>query len=120
MDVMLLLLVDPQASYPPEVHQSVQQRMGEFAMGLGKAGKIKGGSPLHGPEHGARVSKRGGQLVVSDGPFAESREVVGGYFILDCESMDEAKEIASRCPHAEVGLVEVRAVMDVGEMMRGH
>ena len=60
---------------------------------------------------GARVRAEGGAPIVSDGPFAETKEVIGGYFLVECESRDEAIEIAKRCPHARRGPVEVREVV---------
>lgn len=55
-----------------------------------------------------RVSKRGGELVVADGPFAETREQIAGFYVIECEDLDEALEIAAQNPAAEFGTVEVR------------
>jgi hypothetical protein len=57
-----------------------------------------------------KVSKRGGDLVISDGPFAETREQIAGFYVLECKDLDEALEIAARNPAAEFGTVEVRPV----------
>jgi hypothetical protein len=56
------------------------------------------------------VSRRGGGLVVADGPFAETREQIAGFYVLECEDIDEALEFAARSPAAEFGTVEVRPV----------
>src|SRR5258705_50498 len=64
----------------------------------------------------ARVEVRAGKAAVSDGPFAESKEVIGGYAIVDVPDRGEALAIARRCPHAGWGEVEVREVMKVGPM----
>ena len=61
-----------------------------------------------------RVSVRDGQTLTSDGPFAEAKELLAGFFLLECESMDRAVEIAARVPEAELDLVEVRPVMELG------
>jgi hypothetical protein len=61
-----------------------------------------------------RVSGRGGQTLTSDGPFAEAKELLAGFFLLECESMDRAVEVAARVPEAELGLVEVRPVLELG------
>jgi hypothetical protein len=61
-----------------------------------------------------RVSVRGGQTLTSDGPFAEAKELLAGFFLLECESMDRAVEIAGRVPEAELDLVEVRPVLELG------
>jgi hypothetical protein len=62
---------------------------------------------------GARVEQRGGKISTSDGPFAESKEIVGGYALIEAKSRDEAIAIAKRCPHAAWGEVEIREVMKV-------
>lgn len=57
-----------------------------------------------------KVSRRGGGLVVADGPFAETREQIAGFYVLECDDLDEALEIAAQNPAAEFGTVEVRPV----------
>jgi hypothetical protein len=61
-----------------------------------------------------RVSVRDGQTLTSDGPFAEAKELLAGFFLLECEHLDRAVEIAARVPEAELGLVEVRPVLELG------
>jgi hypothetical protein len=61
-----------------------------------------------------RVSVRDGQTVTSDGPFAEAKELLAGFFLLACDSIDRAVEVAARMPEAEFGLVEVRPIMELG------
>ena len=91
-----------------EQRQQLMQRWNEWYDGLAEQGKVEHGHPL---EPGGRVvSGAHGQRVV-DGPFAEAKEAVGGYFFLTVASLDEATEIAKRCPSLEHGLVvEVRPV----------
>ena len=55
-----------------------------------------------------------GRATVTDGPFTETKEIIGGYFIIDCESREEAIEIAKKCPHGRVGTVEVRQIIPMG------
>ena len=62
------------------------------------------------------MSVRDGQVVTSDGPFAESKELLAGFYLLECESMGRAVEVAGRVPEAELGLVEVRPVLTLGGM----
>ena len=88
--------------------------MGKFAGELSQQGKLKGGAPLHSSKDGVRVRVDGGKPIVTDGPFTETKEIVGGYFLIECESRDEAVEIAKRCPLAQWGgIVEVRQQMDM-------
>lgn len=88
--------------------------MGAFARELGQLGKMKSGAPLRGTASGARVRVRDEAPVVVDGPFSETKEVVGGFFIIDCDDLAEAIEWAKKCPHAKRGTVEVREVMTGG------
>jgi hypothetical protein len=61
-----------------------------------------------------RVAVRDGQTLTSDGPFAEAKEQLAGFFLLDCQSAERAVEIAARVPEAELGLVEVRPILQLG------
>ena len=92
----------------------LMSEMGEFAGKLAAQGKMRGGAPLHSSAEGARIRVVDGRATVTDGPFTETKEIIGGYFLIDCESRDEAVEIAKTCPHAKVGNVEVRQVIPMG------
>ena len=59
---------------------------------------------------------RDGQTVSTDGPFAEAKELLAGFYLVECEGIDRAVEIAGRLPEAEFGLIEVRPVLDLGGM----
>jgi hypothetical protein len=84
--------------------------MNAFVRGLASQGKLRRGAPLVADSAGARVRVNGGKAVVTDGPFAESKEIVAGFWIIEVASRDEAIEIARRCPHARQGVVEVHPV----------
>jgi hypothetical protein len=81
---------------------------------LAAAGELIVSEALADPSLTTRVSVRDGQTLTSDGPFAETKELVGGFFLLECESHERAVEIAARVPEAELGLVEVRPVLELG------
>jgi hypothetical protein len=81
---------------------------------LAASGELIVSEALADPSLTTRVSVRDGQTLTSDGPFAESKELLGGFFLLDCESGQRAVEIAARVPEAELGLVEVRPVLELG------
>jgi hypothetical protein len=83
---------------------------------LAAAGELIVSEALADPSLTTRVSVRDGQTFTSDGPFAETKELLGGFFLLECESRERAVEIAARVPEAELGLVEVRPVLDMGGM----
>ena len=80
---------------------------------LAAAGELIVTEALADPSLTTRVLVRDGQVVTSDGPYAESKELLAGFFLLDCESLDRAVEIAARLPEAELGLIEVRPVRDL-------
>jgi hypothetical protein len=68
------------------------------------------GSPLHPARDAATVRVKDGEVLRSDGPFAETKELVGGFEVLDCESLDEAIDLVSRHPVAEYGSIELREI----------
>jgi hypothetical protein len=106
----MLLIVDRKGAASGE--PAGMAEMGRFAGELASEGRIRGGNPLQPESAGARIVVRGGRAVVTDGPFAESKEVVAGYFLVEAASRAEAIEIAKRCPHVRAGIVEVRGAPD--------
>ncbi len=83
---------------------------------LAASGELIVTEALADPALTRRVSVHNGQTIASDGPFAEAKEVLAGFFLLDCQSTERAVEIAARVPEAELGLVEVRPVLHLGGM----
>jgi hypothetical protein len=81
---------------------------------LTESGEMIASEALADPSLAKRVSVRDGQPVTSDGPFAEAKEHLAGFFLLDCASAERAVEIAARVPEAGLGLVEVRPVLELG------
>jgi hypothetical protein len=82
---------------------------------LQEAGVLLAVDGLHPPSMGARVSFDGGKPSVTDGPFAEVKEVVGGYWLIDVKSKEEAVEWAKRCPASENEVIEVRRVQEMDD-----
>ena len=78
---------------------------------LRKEGKLLGGEELQPVETATAVRVRDGDTIVSDGPFAETKEVLGGFYLIDADSLDEAIEAAARIPSARIGTIEVRPVV---------
>jgi len=74
--------------------------------------------PLHGVETATTVRVQHGETLITDGPFAETREWLAGYFLLDCRDLDEALELAALCPLAAEGPLEVRPVLERGVTRR--
>jgi hypothetical protein len=82
---------------------------------LQKAGVLRALDGLHPPSMGARVSFAGGKPKVTDGPFAEAKEVIGGYWLIEVNSRAEAIEWAKRCPGSENEVIEIRQVMEMAD-----
>jgi hypothetical protein len=89
------------------------EAMGKYNEQLQKAGVLLALDGLHPPAMGARVSFKGGKSKVTDGPFPEAKEVVGGYWMIQVKSREEALEWASRIPGSDNEMVEVRQVMEM-------
>ena len=76
-------------------------------------GQFVGANPLHPTATATSVRVRDGKSLITDGPFAETREALGGYFLIDAANLDEAIRIAERIPGARKGTVEIRPVMEI-------
>lgn len=117
MRCMLLLMAGGYGDAAPGIFPDAAAvaRMTAYNRQLRQAGVLLGLDGLHPPSMGARVGFAGGHPLVTDGPFAEARDVLGGYWMIDVASMDEAVEWARRCPAGPGDVIEVRRVQEVGE-----
>jgi hypothetical protein len=91
------------------------EAMMKYNESLQKAGVLLALDGLHPPSMGARVSFEGGKPRVTDGPFAEAKEVVGGYWMIQVKSRDEAIEWAKRCPGSANEVIEIRQVQEMSD-----
>jgi hypothetical protein len=91
------------------------EAMMKYNESLQKAGVLLALDGLHPPSMGARVSFESGRPKVTDGPFAEAKEVLGGYWMIDVKSREEAIEWASRCPASANEIIEVRQVQEMAD-----
>lgn len=89
--------------------------MMKYNQELEEAGVLLDLNGLHPPSMGARVSFAGGEPHVTDGPFAETKEVIGGYWIIEVDSKEEAVEWAKRCPGSENEVIEVRQLQELSD-----
>jgi hypothetical protein len=96
----------------PEVKQIVGQHM-KVAQDLRAAGKMVHGERLRPQAEATRLRTKAGQIQLTDGPFAETKEVVGGFYLIDCASKAEAIEWASKLPIREEGFIEVRPIWEM-------
>ena len=88
---------------------------GDFSTWLRERGWMRAGDELHDTSQATSVRVRDGERLVTDGPFAETKEALGGYYLIDVENLDDAIEAASRCPGALYGTIELRPVAGMGE-----
>jgi hypothetical protein len=91
--------------------QKVYQQYGELIQDLQKNGKYKGGHQLQPISTATTVRLRNGKKAVTDGPFAETKEQLGGYFLVEAKDLDDALAIAARIPSVHTGSIEVRPVV---------
>ena len=89
--------------------------MGRYNDELVKAGVMLAGEGLHPSSDGARLTFKGGKATVTDGPFAESKELIAGYWVLDVSSREEALEWASRAPFEDGAVLELRKVFEAAD-----
>lgn len=92
-------------------------RYREFAGEAAEQGVLRGGDSLHHASDATTVRVRDDAPMLTDGPFAETKEQISGYFLLDCSDLDQALAWAARIPGARHGAVEVRPILDMDEMM---
>ncbi len=109
----LLMLVEPvgqRRERGEAAGRAVYDRMLGFAESLKQRGVLRGVESLASLDQGARLQVRDGKARVLDGPFAEAKEMIGGFYLVDCANAEEALALAARCPAAQWATVEVRAV----------
>jgi hypothetical protein len=100
------------ADATPEDGQRMMAAYGALGEEMKAAGVILGGEGLQPSSTATTVKVRDGETITTDGPFAETREQLGGYYLVDCKDLDEAIGWAAKIPDAQRGTVEVRPVMD--------
>jgi hypothetical protein len=118
MKYMLLVYLDEQAMTDAE-REHCYVESAQLAQNLSASGKYLDASPLHPVATATSVRVRAGKRLVTDGPFAETREQLGGYYLIEASDLDEAIGIAERVPPAQFGTVEIRPVMEIGGLPIG-
>ena len=112
MKYMLLIYRDERALSETE-RQECYAESTQLAQEIHSSGQYLAANPLHPTSMATSVRVRDGKRLVTDGPFAETREQLGGYFLIDAKDLDQAISIAARVPGARIGTVEVRPVREV-------
>ena len=111
-----LLIYSAEDAGPQEPAEFEAEMRGYFAFNEEAGERILGGEPLEEISTATTVRVREGQTMVTDGPFAETKEVLGGFYLLECETLDEALGWAAKIPAAKHGSIEVRPVMPIPPM----
>jgi len=96
----------------PEARSALVAENLGFAVEMVRRGVVLSGERLRPTSDATTVRVRDGEVLVADGPFAETKEQVGGYYVVECADLDEAIEVASKIPAARSGLVEVRPIWE--------
>lgn len=110
----LLLIYENEAERtdrPKEESQKVHAEYGAFTRSIIESGHFKAGDALQPTSTATTVRVRSGKQLITDGPFAETREQLGGYYLIEAKDLDEARAIAARIPSSRHGSIEVRPVM---------
>ncbi len=115
MKYMLLLASDPTAgpTYDSDEFAAEMKEWFAYSNALVEAGAMVSGEPLQGPDTATTVQVRDGERIVTDGPFIESKEVLGGFYVIDVPDLDAAIDWAAKIPNSYYGTIEVRPVMDL-------
>jgi hypothetical protein len=115
MQYLLMICTEEKAMFdmPPEAAAASTAEYMKFQEEVGARGLLVGGARLRPTTDATTVRVRDGELLTSDGPFAETKEQVGGYYLVDCKDLDEAIEVAGKIPGASVGSIEVRPLWEM-------
>ena len=116
MQYHCLIYYDPKVAFTDSpVANAVMADIGPHAAALTASGHMISHVPLNMPQTAVTVTARGGKVASTDGPFMETREMLGGLVVIEAASLDEAVEIAGAMPHARLGYVEVRPAIDFSQ-----
>jgi hypothetical protein len=113
MKYMLLIYFNEQTGLSETERQECYAESTQLAHQIHASGQYLGANPLQPTSMATSIRVRNGKRLVTDGPFAETREQLGGYFLIEANNLDEAIDIAARIPMARKGTVEVRPVIDI-------
>ena len=115
MHYALLIYASEQewANQTEEQSQAVNQEYMAFTKDIFDRGLMKGGEALQPTATATTVRVRDGETLTTDGPFAETKDQLGGFYLVDCKDLDEAIEVAAKIPSAAHGSIEVRPIMEL-------
>src|SRR5687767_12540320 len=114
----LLMIYSDEAADARKPAEELELELGRYfaySTETQNAGVFVAGEALHPTATATTVRLREGQLITTDGPFAETKEQLGGFYLLDCKNLDEAIQWASKIPHASQGSIEIRPLVDFSQ-----
>ena len=112
MRYMLIICDDESGQVGPPAEVEADPRFRAWGEEMGRQEVLRGGARLRPSSDATTVRVRDDEVLISDGPFAESKEQMGGYDLIECADLDEAIEVASKHPVAEFGVIEVRPIWE--------
>jgi hypothetical protein len=115
MRYLLMICTDESsfAALSPEEAQASTAEYMTFGEEMSRRGVLEGGARLRPTTDATTVRVRDGEVLTSDGPFAETKEQIGGYYLVDCKDLDEAIDVAAKIPGARTGTIEVRPIWEL-------
>jgi hypothetical protein len=115
MRYVLMICNDEQAmlARDPETEGAMLAEYGQFGEEMAARGVLREGARLRPTSDATTVRMRDGEVLTADGPFAETKEQIGGYFVVECADLDDAIAVAAKIPHARVGSIEVRPIWEM-------
>ena len=111
--LLMIYEVDRNAPVSPEQAAHEFQRYGAFTADVRERGLFEAGEALEATNTATTVRVRDGKVLVTDGPFLETKEFLGGFYLLNCKDLDEAIELAKRIPAVERGSIEIRPIWEL-------
>ena len=112
----LLMICTDESADEALSEQEASARFAEYGVWMeemGKRGVLQGGERLRPTTDATTVRVRDGEVLTADGPFAETKEQMGGFYLVDCKDLDEAIDVASKIPGARIGTIEVRPIWEM-------
>lgn len=115
MRYLLLITGDEESegALSPQEAEAQMKGYADWAQAAGQKGVLQGGERLRPSADATTVRVRGGETLTTDGPYAETKEQLGGYFVVDCRDLDQAIELAAGLPGASTGSIEVRPIWEM-------
>jgi hypothetical protein len=110
---LLIYTAEPTEAPPEDVMKDQMEAYGAFTREVTERGAYKGGEALQGTQTATTVQVRDGQTITTDGPFAETKEALGGFYLVEADDLDQAIKIAAMIPGAKHGSIEVRPILEM-------